>query len=172
MKKIIKICLLTLIAIITLTGCTKKEEKETRTIEYLLDDYVEAYTNADIEKVKDMFPPFYIEYAKNSLTEESLQNSLKAAKEEYGDDFNITYNIKEEIKLSDHNVSIINNDMKSRYKATVEASECYKYDATITLQGNLNKTTSDFNLMARCKYDKTFYLVSINGLIFEEEDIK
>ena len=57
------------------------------TIEYLLDDYVEAYTNADIEKVKDMFPPFYIEYAKNSLTEESLQNSLKAAKEEYGDDF-------------------------------------------------------------------------------------
>ena len=136
MKK--QLLVIMFVAVIFLTACggSKLSNKSKRTIEDLLDGYVKAYTNADVETAKELFPPFYLEYAKDSLTKENLQKSLEKAKERYGDDFNITYEITKTVKLTEEELEKHNNDMAKYYNAKENATECYAYEGTMTFKGS------------------------------------
>jgi hypothetical protein len=52
-----------------------------------VDQYVKAYIKAEPLAVKDMFHPFYYEYAKSSFTKAKIEQALKEAKESFGNHF-------------------------------------------------------------------------------------
>ena len=133
--------------------------KQERTVEYLFDQYVKAYTQADIDAVKDIFPPFYIKYSMSSLTKEKLESVLESAKERYGKDFNITYKIETKTKMTASELETLNNKMSSYYNATEDAEECYKLKGTITFKGSLYEDTDPLDSSRYCKYSGVWYLV-------------
>ena len=133
--------------------------RSSRTVEDLLDGYIKAYTKADVDTAKEIFPPFYVEYAKDRLTKETLEKSLETAKKRFGDDFNIVYNITKEVKMTDEELDELNEDMEYYYKATTKASECYTYEGTITFRGSEYEDEDSLSTMAYCNYDGAWYLV-------------
>ncbi len=157
MKKIIVVLVL---AVSLCVGCDKIKElvggKE-RTAEALLDQYIEAYMNTDFDKMVDIMPSFM---TKNSttLTKESLSKALVNSKEEFGDDFKITYEIKEKKLLSSEELSKLNDSLQDYFKTTESASECYYLDGTITFAGS-KRTDPDPLGTYHCKYSGTWYLV-------------
>ena len=164
--------LLVIVSVFLLTGCgsskkengNKKEKnnvEEKRTYKFLLDEYVLAYTKADLNAALDLFPTYYVEYAKNFLTQEYLDKSLKESKEKYGDDFNITYDTGKETKLTDEELEKVNTKMKNYFNTELQASECYKYDGSFTFKGSKSEKKDSLATMGYCKYNDTWYLVRI-----------
>lgn len=157
MKKRVVIFTLVTVFLFSLTGCSLFKEK--RTIDYLMKGYVKAYTKADMKSVKDIFPAFYLEANKESVTQEAIDKELKNAKEKYGDDFNITYKVEKEIKFTDEELEKINKKMVDSYKAKNGATECYKYEGTVTLSGSKTSDSLYMSSIARCNFDGKWYLV-------------
>ena len=156
MKNKLLLGLLVLLGLFTITGCGAVKEK--RTIDYLMKGYIKAYTKADLESAKDIFPQFFLDYNKKNATKEALEGELKTAKETYGDDFNITYEVEKEIKFTDEELDKYNEKAKEYFKAD-KATECYKYEGNITLTGSKKTDELSLDSIARCKYDGTWYLV-------------
>ena len=142
------------------TEIDEPTKKDKRTVEYLLDLYVKAYTKADTQAVKDMFPSFYYEYSKSSFTKAKLEAALKEAKETYGNNFNVTYKITKTKKVDSDELEEINDDMSYYYDADVEATECYKYEGTITFKGSKSQDTDSIDSLRYCKFDGVWYLIS------------
>ena len=169
MKKKIIINILVFVTLFTLVGCGSSSDdknnsnKNDRTVEELLDLYVKAYTTADIDAVMDLFPPFYVEYAKDSLTKKHLENSLKIAKDVYGDDFTIEYEITNKTKVTEEELESINEEMKNLYSAEENATECYKIDGTITFKGSNEEDPESLTTLDYCKYDDGWYLINVYG---------
>ena len=76
MKKKLLISIMALASVFSLVGCAKKQN---RTVEYLFDRYVEAYSKANVEAAKDIYPPYYVESAKQYLSKEYLDSNLKTS---------------------------------------------------------------------------------------------
>ena len=158
-KGLLIVSLFFVIALMTACGGSKLSNKSSRTIEDLLDGYIIAYTKADVDVAKDIFPPYYVEYAKDRLTKEKLEKSLESAKTRYGDDFNIEYKITETTKLTDEELEELNNKIKNNFNADVDAKECYVYDGTITFKGSNREDKDSLKSIAYCSYNGSWYLV-------------
>ena len=61
---------------------------------------IKAYTTADLELTKKVFPPFYMDYSENYMTKEKIEESLNMDKQKLGDDFKVTYNITKKEKMT------------------------------------------------------------------------
>ncbi len=158
MKKKFVFGLLVLIALFTITGCGILK---VRTIDYLLKGYIRAYTKADLKATKDIFPPFYLEYNKKDLNQEYMDKTLKNAIEKYGDDFNITYKITKTTKMTKEELDKHNEKVAKNYKTDAKATECYKYEGTITFKGSKKEDPLKMSTMGYCKYNGTWYLIRI-----------
>lgn len=152
--------LLGLLLVLTLfvVGCGTTKEK---TVEDLLDDYIESYLKADPDMVKKVFPPFYMEYAKEYMTKEYLEQALLDDKESLGDDFTITYDIKNKEKINDEDLETVNSKMESQYNAEEKASECYKLEGTMTFKGSKDELVEELSSIHYCKYSDTWYLIRV-----------
>lgn len=151
------LCLLAIVSLFMITGCKTKE----RTVEDLLDDYIVAYMNADVELTKKIFPPFYIEYAKNYMTKEYLEKSLNSDKEKLGNDFKITYEIKSKTKMTNEELEKINNKMENQFNAKEKATECYKLDGSLKFKGSKNEIIDKLSTISYCKYSDNWYLLRV-----------
>ena len=160
-KKMLFVSILVIAFFATACGKSKLDNKESRTYEDLLNGYVDAMMDSDIDKLKKLYPPFYVEYAKNSLTKENLEKSLERAKENFGDDFKITFDIGEKTQLTEDELHEINERMRDYYSAKVDATECYKFSGTITFKGSKSSDTDPLESMGYCKYDGGWYLTEI-----------
>lgn len=158
-KRLLNVSLFFVIALMTACGGSALSNKSKRTVEDLMDGYVKAYTKADVEIAKEIFPPYYVEYAKDRLTTENLEKSLENAKSRYGEDFNIEYKITETTKLTDEELEELNNKIKNNYNADVDAKECYVYDGTITFKGSNREDKDSLKSIAYCSYNGSWYLV-------------
>lgn len=158
-KNLFIISLLLVTGLLTACGGSALSNKSKRTVEDLMDGYVKAYTKADVEIAKEIFPPYYVEYAKDRLTTENLEKSLENAKSRYGEDFNITYKITKTIKLTDDELDELNNKMANYYNSKENAKECYGYEGTITFKGSKYEDEDTISTMAYCNYDGAWYLV-------------
>ena len=113
MKKKILFTLLILLSLFTFTGCGSNK----RSFHNLLNQYVEAYAHIKIDALKDVYPPFYVEYAKDSLTEKNLEKNVEQLKKLYGDDFKLSYKIIDSVKLTDEELEELNSKMTKKYGA-------------------------------------------------------
>ena len=74
--------------------------------------------------------------------------------------FNITYKITKTEKVDSDELEDINYKMSYYYDADVEASECYKYEGTITFKGSKNTDIDSIDSLRYGNYDGTWYIVS------------
>lgn len=155
MKRKILFVMLFLISIFALSGCGKEE----RTINYLMDQYVKAYTKADLKAEKDIFPEFYLKANEKYVNQEALNKETANAKDKFGDDFNITYKVDKETKMSDEDLKALNEKMKKIIDGAKDATECYIYEGTVELKGSKDSTTGSLSTIARCSYNGTWYLI-------------
>ena len=155
MKRKFIFVMLLLVSIFVLSGCGKEE----RTIKYLMDNYVKAYTKADLKAEKDIFPQFYLKANEKYVNQEALNKETANAKDKFGDDFNITYKVDKETKMSDEDLKALNEKMKKNIDGAKDATECYIYEGTVELKGSKNSTTGTLSTIARCNYDGTWYII-------------
>lgn len=155
MKRKFLFVMLLLVSIFVLSGCGKEE----RTINYLMDGYVKAYTKADLKAEKDIFPEFYLKANEKYVNQEALNKEMSDAKDKFGDDFNITYKVDKETKMTDEDLKTLNEKMKKKIEDAIDATECYIYEGTVELKGSKDSTTGSLSTIARCNYDGTWYLI-------------
>lgn len=153
-----------LVVLFTLTGCKLSVG---RTYENLLEGYIKAYTEADLNEVHNVFPPFYVEYSKDQLTQEYLENQVKKLKTQYGDDVKITYELTDKKQLTEKELKSLNENMARIYNSKENASECYRYEGNLITKGSLKEYKSSLSSMGYCKYNNTWYLVA---LMYEKEE--
>ena len=156
-KRNILFITLFLTCLFIITGCGAK--KEERTINYLLDGYVRAYTKADLVAEKDIFPEFYLKANEKYVNQEGLNKEMNDAKEKLGDDFNITYTVDKETEMSQEDLDSLNKKYKDKYDYAVDATACYVYEGTVEMKGSKDTVKGSLSSIARCMYDGTWYLI-------------
>lgn len=164
MKKKLYILFILLLGTLFVTACNEKaayENQSTRTIEDLLEEYVESVTKADVDLAKDIYAPFYVEIVKSTMTKEKYEEKLKKYKELYGEDFNITYEVKDKVKYTGEELVEFNERMAIRYNSKDKATECYKIDGTITVKGSIKEESDTLEKIAYCKYNDSWFIVGI-----------
>lgn len=165
MKKKLLINIFLIILVLFVTGCTKAEkedsktEKESRTMNYLMKKYVNIFNKADLKAAKDIFPDYYLEYSKDTMTQEILNQNKENNIKKYGDDFKVSYSILKETKLSEDELLELNNNIKETYNTDEMADECYKYQGTIVFDGKLYDEVKSLGTIIRCKYNNKFYII-------------
>lgn len=154
MKKILSILYVLLITI-TLTGCSaiSTSGSEERSTEKLLDLYVEAFTKNDLQILYKVFPEFYIKVA--NITQEYMTKIYERNKEEFGDDFKVTYKINSKEKVSAEELEQFNSNLK-KYNAKV--TECYEVNTTVTFSGS-KFTDPDTYPLGYCKINGKWYIL-------------
>lgn len=157
MKKKIIICLL--VVLFTLTGCKLSFG---RTYENLLKDYTNAYSKGDLKTIQKIFPPYYVEFSKDIVTQEYLDKQVNTLKSTFGDDFKITYEITGKTKLTNDELKTLNEKMAKYYNAKDNATECYKYEGDLIIKGSKNESKSSLSSIGYCKYKNTWYIVAIS----------
>ena len=156
MKKKIVLSLFAILAIVTLSGCFFGVKRD---INYLMNGYIKAYTKADLEAEKDIFPEFYLKANEKWVNQESLTKEMENAKSQFGDDFTITYKVDKETKMTDEELKEFNEKMKSKFEEAPDASECYVYEGSVEFKGSLKSTNAKMDTIARCNYNGTYYLI-------------
>ena len=157
MKKILLV-LLVFLTIFMISGCGKKKEEQ-KPLDYLMSEYVRSYTEGDLEAVKNIFPPYYMEFAKHFMTEEYLKDILNGNKELFGDNFTVTYEITKETKLNDKKLDALNKSVAEEFDTNAKASICYKIEGTTTFKGSIKEEVGDIENMNYCKYGDNWYFV-------------
>ena len=154
MKKILSILCVLLITI-TLTGCSaiSTSGSEERSTEKLLDLYVEAYVKNDLELLRKVLPDFYIK--EMNITQERMTTMYERNKKEFGDDFTVTYKINSKEKVSNEDLSKLNDNLK---EYNVKATECYKVNTTFTFSGS-KFTDPDTYPIGYCKINGKWYII-------------
>ena len=156
---VLLIAVIVLLILLLTGGSSGLSDKKNRTVYDLMDGYVRAYVKADADAANSIFPDYY--YDRNGkITAERLESALKNAKERYGDDFNITYEITKTTKLTDEELKTQNNNVKSMFEKANDASECYKYEGSITFKGSKFTDTDPISTMLYCKYSDEWYIIS------------
>ena len=158
MKKTL-ILLVAVCCVFLLTGCGSSSVSNNASVEDLLDDYIEAFMKADNKKLLNIFPSFMESDVNKYFSEEALKNQVASLKEQYGDDFKITYKINETIKATDEQLSTFNNSLKNHYSNAIEASECYAYDGEFVYKGSKSSETGSLSDIVYCKFDNAWKLV-------------
>lgn len=156
MKKKIVLCLFAVLAIVSLSGCFFGAKRD---INYLMSGYIRAYTKADLEAEKDIFPEFYLKANEAYVNQESLTKEMENAQKQFGEDFTITYKVEKETKMTDEELKEFNEKMKSKFEEASDASECYTYEGSVEFKGSVNSTTAKMETIARCNYNGKFYLI-------------
>ena len=132
------------LSLLFIVGCSSKGHEE-----QLLDYYVEAYTKADYNLLKKVFPEVLIENYKK----EDLDLSVQLLKDTYGEGYKITYKILSKEKLDDTDYLTL-----SKMYNNTELSDCSKLDTVISYSGPKTSKDDAFDLFY-CKIDGDWYLL-------------
>ena len=110
----------------------------------MLDDYFKGMAKGDPDLIKGAVPKCKIEYLEDQdddfdeddYFEKQADAMSDYLDEKYGDDIKITYEIKEEKKLSDKKLDDIKDDLKDRYDAKVKVTAGYKVKIKAKIKGD------------------------------------
>lgn len=154
---VLLIAVIVLLILLLTGGSNGYKDKKNRTVNDLMDAYVRTIVKTDVDAGNSIFPKYYYDQ-RGEFTKEKLDSNLERSKKEYGDDFNITYEITKTTKMTDEELKTQNNNIKDMFNTKEEASECYKYEGTITFKGSKDQDTDPISTMVYCKYGEEWYL--------------
>ena len=153
MKKFLSVIML-LFIVVGLTACGKNKMHKKGSLEYLLDSYVAAYNDKDINKLKDVMPDFM-----KTKLEYTDSEWKKGIEDFYGDDLKVTYEIASKTKIDQDDLDAINAVIKEYYKSDKTASECYELEGTISYVSSKLSHSYNLNDIHYCKIDNEWYLL-------------
>lgn len=144
-KSFIKILIVLTILVVSvgmLMGCgINKNEEKIPEYEEPVKSFIEGMSEANSEKFLNAFPEFLSKYMKQSFTNDSLNEILEDAKEEYGEDLKMTYKIADKKELSEEELKQQKENLKENYGQEVSIEEGYKLTVEITTKGNKKEET-------------------------------
>ena len=143
-----------LLLTITITACSNPtSSSDEYSVEQLLDFYVEIAGKNKVELLPKIFHKSYIEGY--GISKEKMTSIYEQSKEEFGDDFTVTYKVNSKEKISNEKLDQLNNSL-SRFN--IKASECYEVNVTITYSGS-KCTDPDTYPLGYCKIDGAWYIL-------------
>ena len=156
MKKI----LLFVTLLLFITGCnnTMNAPVKERVADSLLSQYVDGIMKGDYKKIHSVMPDFVYTNNTHSYSEDVINEEYLNNIKNYGDNFKVTYTIKEKGLLNENALNKLNELMQNNFSMSEIAKECYYLEGTITYIGNKN-TKDDILSAYYCKYDNTWYLI-------------
>ena len=159
MKKKFFQVLLVMIMVVTLSACgtKKKDIHKTGKAEDLMDQFVKGYETGDVNLIKDTLPEF--QYNELDQAIPSKDEFKKQFVERFGDDYKVTYEIKNKRKENDEWIENNNKTIKEQYKSDDKLEECYALEGTITFKGSKNSDTDDLEEVWYCKINNKWFLV-------------
>ena len=147
--KVIAVLAVMIMTSVILTGCELKkknsdsEKATTEAYEEPVKNFVEGLSEANSEKFLKAFPSFIADYAKDIFTDEYLEKTLDNAKETYGDNITMTYNIKGKTELSEEDLKSMVDATKTSFDKDITITKGYELDLEIHTKGDKDEDTED-----------------------------
>ena len=132
-----------------------------------LNDYFKAIEKNDPELLKKCMPEYQVEYLEDNrgkdfdideYCEDRLDNIVDMLEEDYGEDIDISYDIKKEKKLSDKKLDDIKDDIKEDYDAKVKVTAGYEVKLKLKIKGDDDDDT-ETSTFTVAKIDGDWYIV-------------
>ncbi len=163
MKVIIKFLFFTLF-IFAITSCNKHKIEmiipEDISADELLKIYFDGFYYVEQNKIVSVFPDFMKNIKENEFSQVLLEKNNNDMKDEYGDNFQISYTIVDKEKTSDVVFESIKKYVKN-YENFVEPKECYLLNGILDIKGSKKTSSIIFNgEIAYCNFDGKWRLIN------------
>lgn len=120
----------------------------------MLDDYFKGVAKGEGELVKAAYPECMIDYRKDQdddFDEDDYFDDIASSMQEYledklGEDIKISYDIKDEKKLSSKKLEDIEEDLEDRYDASVKVSKAFKVKIKAKIKGDDDDKSDTMNV--------------------------
>ena len=158
-----KYLLVILLVIAVCIGCSKKEEIEKgsvteRSIDYLMNQYIDGYMKEDYEKVQSVMPEFVIITNPYQYSKEGITEVVSSYKEQCGNDYTINYDALEINKLDSVQSDKLNDLIENAFHTNEKVFECSSLSGNLIISGAQNTLEEDFSAYY-CKYNNNWYLL-------------
>ncbi len=154
-----------LIFVFIISSCTGGYKKPVKYLEQISNG---NYKNIDKMAPKDIWEDHLDYYDMTNserieAVEEQYEGVLDEQKDKYGDNYKISYDIKEKEKLSNKELSDIRDGLKANYNVPKKSvKKGYELKVKVVKKGSEDKDTNTQKLMV-VKIDGDWYIVSANG---------
>lgn len=133
------------------TGCqngektsNKKDEKAIESsYEEPVKNLIEGLSEGNSEKFLKAFPSYISDYMKAIFTDEYLKSTLEKAKEDYGENIQMTYELKNKEEISEGELNRIKQDVKDNFDKEIEITKGYSLDVDIKTKGDKTEDTEE-----------------------------
>lgn len=135
-KRFLVIIFIMIAMVLTLAGCGGSN-KENKDYEKPVHNYFEGMEKGDLNTYEKAFPSFVETY----MDEEKLDDLVTMYKDEYGEDFDISYNITNKKELNNDDFEDAKSYIKEEYDQDVNISGGYELEVEATMKGSKDSDT-------------------------------
>ena len=173
MKKFFALLLSAIMLLGLLAGCSadkEEEEEEEAPYEAALRTLMDALCKGKSDKVADLAPKAYWDYADDYMymdekdaeekIEERWEYNDEFYKEQYGKDYKFTYKIKKATKLKSDELTEIQEAIEEKYKFSPKVKAAYKLEIKATIKGSEGSDESEATYTA-IQIDGKWYIVNV-----------
>lgn len=153
--RIILISLILFLSFFMLTGCEivdkvlnkdedeVEEKKIVAVYEEPVNNMINGLLSADSETFLKAFPDFIKEHVHDIYTDEYLENVMKNAKEEYGDDVKMEYVTIDKKDITDDELINMEKEIKEIFDTEISIEKGYEIKTNITTKGKKARNTKE-----------------------------
>lgn len=164
--KVVTVLAVMIMSTMILAGCELKKEKGNNeqtavegSYEEPVKNFVEGLNEANSEKFLKAFPSFIADYVKDIFTDDYLKMYFGDAKETYGDNTTMTYNIKDKTELSEEDLRAAEQNVKTSFDKDITVTKGYKLNVELRLKGD-NKEDTEKEIINVFEVDGNWYLLN------------
>ena len=160
MKKYLFILLLVIIVCI---GCSKKGEVQKgsvkeKTIDYLINQYIDGYMKEDSDLVQSVMPAFVTITNPYQYSKDGIMEVVSNYKEQCGDDYKISYDALEVNELDPVQSDKLNDLIEYAFHTNEKVNDCSSLTGKLLISGSKNNLEEEFSAYY-CKYNNNWYLL-------------
>ena len=171
--KLIAIFAVLLMSMYMLTGCefeksdsSKKKDKNddnkevTSSYEEPVKYMVEGLSEANSKKFLKAFPDFISEHMEDIFTDEYLENTLKTAESEFGENIEMSYKITDKTEIDEDELNKMEEDIKNSFDEEITITKGYELGVEVTTKGDDAEDTEEdeFNVY---EVDGKWYILDL-----------
>lgn len=170
--KLISIFAVLLMSMYMLTGCefeksdsSKKDKNDdtkeiTSSYEEPVKYMVEGLSEANAEKFLKAFPEFISDYMEDIFTDEYLENTLKTAENEFGENIEMSYKIIDKTEIDKDELEKMEEDIKNNFEEEITITKGYELGVEVTTKGDDAEDTEEdeFNVY---EVDGKWYILDL-----------
>lgn len=167
--KFLTVIAVMLVSIMILTGCgtdnsndDKKgeESKQESAFEEPIKNYVEGLQTSNLDTLVKAFPSFISDELKEQMDEEDLKEMIDEAKEEYGENLKLSYEINDKQEIAEEDLKEKQEDIKTLFDTDITITKGYTVETKLTTKGDKEEhtETSTFEVY---EIDGSWYMLGL-----------